>query len=65
MRFEVVMAVNMSMVVFWVVMPYGVVGGYQHNILPASSALKMEALFSFETLVPTYESAWYHHAEDH
>jgi hypothetical protein len=29
MRFEVLAKVNMSMLVFWVVTPYGLVGGYQ------------------------------------
>jgi hypothetical protein len=30
MRFEVLMAVKMLMLVFWVVMPYGLVGTYQY-----------------------------------
>jgi hypothetical protein len=31
MRFEVLMAVKMSILVFWVVMPCGLVGRYQHS----------------------------------
>jgi hypothetical protein len=43
-RFEVLTAVKMSMLVFWVVTPCGLV------------ALKMEAVCSRETLVSTYKS---------
>jgi len=42
MRFEVITAVKMSMLVFWAV--------------TTSSALKMEAVSPFETLVSAYKS---------
>jgi hypothetical protein len=47
MRFEVLTAVKMSMLVFWDVTLCGLV----------ADALKMEAICSFETLVSTYKSA--------
>jgi hypothetical protein len=48
----------LSIVVFWVVTPYVLVGGYQRfgrNILHISSALKMEAICSSKILVSMYK----------
>jgi hypothetical protein len=52
-RFQVLMAVKMSLLVFWIVMLCGLVGRNQHleNIF---SALKMESVCSSETLVSIY-----------
>jgi hypothetical protein len=52
MRFEVLMAVKMSMLVSWVVTPYGLVGRYQR--LGGTYCLhlqKMDTIYFFETLV--------------
>jgi hypothetical protein len=42
-RFDVLTAGKMSVLVFWVVTPCGLVGRYlRRNILPPSSSLEME-----------------------
>jgi hypothetical protein len=62
-RFEVLTKVKLSVLVLWVVTPYGVVGRYQRfgetyyplsSGLVRSSDLKMEAACFSETLFPTY-----------
>jgi hypothetical protein len=63
-------SLNMSILLFWVVTLYGLVGRYQRfrEIFclhcPASS-LKMETVFFSETLVSTYKSTWWHNPEEH
>jgi hypothetical protein len=52
LRSEVLTAVKMSVLFFWVVTPCGIAGTYQRKIL----ALKMEAVCSSETMVSTYKS---------
>jgi hypothetical protein len=47
-RFEVLMAVKISVLVFWAVTPCGLV------------ALKMEAGCFSEMFVPTYKSTWHY-----
>jgi hypothetical protein len=62
MRFEVLRAVKISMLVFWVVMPCGLVGRYQRFggkycfILQVTPAMKMKAGCSIEALVSTDKS---------
>jgi hypothetical protein len=53
-----------------VVTPYSLVGNltkFRRNVTPpsTSSALKMEATCSFETLVTTYKTTRRHNPEDH
>jgi hypothetical protein len=43
------------MIVFWVVMPCGLVGGW----------MKIEAAWSFKTLVPTYKFTQHHNPDHH
>jgi hypothetical protein len=38
---------------------------FRRNTMPQSSALKMEAVCSSETLVPTYKSTRRHNPENH
>jgi hypothetical protein len=57
MRFEVLMAVKELMLVFRVVM-------FWRNILPPSSAWKMEAGFSSKKLISTNKSTWCCNPED-
>jgi hypothetical protein len=49
MRSEVLTAVKMSMLVFWVVTPYGLAGRTSYCL--HFSGLKLEAVFFSETLV--------------
>jgi hypothetical protein len=58
MRFEVLSAVKMFSVVFWIVVPCEFVGGYQ----PFSP--EYGRCFS-AILVPTYKSTWCHNPENH
>jgi hypothetical protein len=37
---------------------------FRRNVLPPSSALKIEAICSSETLVSTYKSIWHFYPED-
>jgi hypothetical protein len=37
---------------------------FQRNILPPSSPLKKEAIYSFRTLVSSYNSTWLYNQED-
>jgi hypothetical protein len=63
MRFEVLTAVNMSILVFWVVTPCGLSGRYQSfggKILP----LEMETVGSSETLVSNGKYTWRYNLED-
>jgi hypothetical protein len=53
-RFEILTTVKMLMLVFWVVTQYRLVRRYQRFWV---SALKMEAVYSSETLVSTCKSA--------
>jgi hypothetical protein len=56
-RFEVLTAVKMSMLVFWVITPCELEGPtFRRNILPPSSGLKM--------LVSTYNSIRHYYSED-
>jgi hypothetical protein len=74
MRSVVLTAVKMSMLVFWVVTPCGLVGRYQRfrgtyclllqGFLSPSSAPKMEALCFSETLVSTFKSTRRYYLED-
>jgi hypothetical protein len=52
-RFEVVTAAKMQMLIFWVLTPYGLVG--RQLGLGKYTTLKMEEIFSFEMLVSTYK----------
>lgn len=54
MRFEIMTAVRMWIVVLWVVKPYSLVCGYQHFTSNFTSALKTEVICSSEILVTTY-----------
>jgi hypothetical protein len=47
LRFEVLTAVKMSVLVFWVVTPCELVGRFWRNILPPYSATKIDELYSF------------------
>jgi hypothetical protein len=38
---------------------------FRSNVLSPSLALRMEAVCSLETLVPTYKSTWRHNSDDH
>jgi hypothetical protein len=51
MRFEIITAVKMSMLVFWVLTSYRNVGIYQ-------PALKMDAIYFSEVFVSIYKSTW-------
>jgi hypothetical protein len=62
LRFEVHTPVKMLMLVFSVVTLCGLIGRYQN--FRGSSALKMEALCSSETLASTYKSTWCCNPED-
>jgi hypothetical protein len=63
MRFEVLTAVEMTTLFFWVVTPCGLVGGYQRQ--PEASALMMEAVYFIEKFVSTYEPTRCHNPEEH
>jgi hypothetical protein len=52
----------MSILFFWVVTPCRLVGRYQR--FGGTTALKMKAVCSSETLASTYKSAWHHNTED-
>jgi hypothetical protein len=54
------MVVKMLFVVFWVVIPYSLIDGYQYFC-----TLKMEVIQSSETVVTTYKTAQNHNSEDH
>jgi hypothetical protein len=60
--FEVLTAEKMSIMVFWVVTPCVLVGGYQRLAL---FALKKEAMRSSETLVTPYKTSRRHNPEGH
>jgi hypothetical protein len=57
------------MVVFWVVTPCGLVGGYQHfggtYSLHLRGELKPEVIRSSKKLVTPYETTQHHNPEDH
>lgn len=64
MRFVVLMAVKMSILFFWVVTPWGLVGRtltFRRKILLLSSGinfLKIETICSSEILVSSYNLTW-------
>jgi hypothetical protein len=51
-----------SIVIFWIVTPCRLVGGYQRF---GDSTMKMEAILFSETLVTTYTTTRRHNSEDH
>jgi hypothetical protein len=55
-----------KILIFWVVMPCGLVGKDQcfEGIYCLHLPLKMEAVCSSEILVSTYKSAWHYNSED-
>jgi hypothetical protein len=62
------MAVKMSRLVFWVVIPCGLVGRYKlfggTYHLHFQTDLKMEVVCSSETLISTYKSTQHYNPED-
>jgi hypothetical protein len=54
MRYELLTAVRVSMLVFWVVTQYGLSGRQTLRRNIQHPALKMEAVYSYETLALTY-----------
>jgi hypothetical protein len=66
-RFEVLTAVKMSILIFWVVTPRGRIRRYQRfeeTFCLPSSILKEEAVCSSETLLPAYKSTRRYNPED-
>jgi hypothetical protein len=64
-RFEVLTAVKMSMLVFWVVTPCGLVRRYQRfGETYCLQLLYMETVCFSETLVSAYKSTWSYNPED-
>jgi len=59
--------VKIDFVVFWVVVPCNVVVGYHlfGGLKYFSSALKMEATWSSDTLVSTHHTTWHDNPENH
>jgi hypothetical protein len=68
MMFEVLTALKILMLVFWVVMPCGLVGRHQRFggacCLHRTSGMKMEVVRSSETLVSTCKSSRRYNAND-
>jgi hypothetical protein len=63
MKSEVLTAVKMSLLVFWVVTPCGLAGRYQR--FEGSYSLKMETMCSSETLVSTESTRRYNPEDKH
>jgi hypothetical protein len=68
LRSEVLMAVNMLTVAFWVVMPCNLVDGYQHlrkMYCQHFQFLNSETAYSPEALVATYKTTCCHNPQVH
>jgi hypothetical protein len=68
-RSEVFTATNIQVVVFWVLTPFSDVVGYQRFGRPCclhlQGEVKMQAVWSSETLVPLHIITRRHNPEDH
>jgi hypothetical protein len=64
MRLAGLTLVKVSILVFWIVTPCGLVvvkrPRFLTNVLSVSLTLKMETLCSSESLVSTYKSTWFY-----
>jgi hypothetical protein len=68
MRFEALMVVKIPLLVIWVEVDTNVSGEHTAYIFRteevATSAMKMEAVCSPETMVSAYKSTWHYNPED-